>query len=117
MKRVLAAVIVATFIGVPMAGDPVVGGMVNVRMIIVVQMAGQVAVIEGLGNGAPTFNQGQEVVNGDVVSAGRHVLLVRVLVAVIEVRYICRFALGILSTHIIYLLILTISLIQQSTLV
>jgi len=89
MKRVLAAVIVATFIGVPMAGDPVVGGMVNVRMIIVVRMAGQVAVIEGLGNGAPmTSNLDQGVVNGAVVNAGagRHVLLVRVLAAVIEVR-------------------------------
>ena len=74
---------------------PVVGGTVNVRMIDVVRMAVQVAAIVLPGNGAPTtFNLGQGVVNGAVVSAGRHVLLVRVLAAVIEVR-LCRFALGI----------------------
>ena len=90
MKRVLAAVIVATIIGVPMAGDLVVGDMDNVRMITVVRvlMAVQVAVVVRHGNGAlTTFNQGQEGVNGAVVNAGRHVLLVRVLAAVIEVRF------------------------------
>ena len=66
------------------------------RMIIVVRMAGQVAVIVRHGNGVTTtFNLGQGVVNGAVVSAGRHVLLVRVLAAVIEVRFFCRFVLGI----------------------
>ena len=67
---------------------PVVGGTVNVRMRVdVVQMAVQVAVIVRHGNGVTTtFNLGQGVVNGAVVSAGRHVLIVRVLAAVIEVR-------------------------------
>ena len=89
MKRVLAAVIVATIIGEPMAGDLVVGDMDDVRMITVVRvrMAVQVAVLVRHGNGAlTTFNLGREAVNGDVVNAGRHVLLVRVLAAVIEVR-------------------------------
>lgn len=65
------------------------------RMIDVARMAVQVVVIVRPGNGVTTTsNQGQGVVNGGVVDAGRHVLLVQVLAVVIEVR-ICRFALGI----------------------
>jgi len=110
MKRVLAAVIVATIIGVPMAGDLVVGDMDYVRMITVVRvrMAVQVAVVVQRGNGVlTTFNLGQEVVNGAMVNAGKHVLLVRVLAAVIEVRDYMPFCIRYLYRLTLYISSLT----------